>query len=115
MATDTHTDTTHDVAHGAHAHDDAEHWSDRKYINLALLLALVTAVEVVLSYIKDDIGAIFLPALLGLMIFKFFAVVLFFMHLRFDNRLFGRLFYTGLGLAVGVYVAALCTFQFFGS
>jgi cytochrome c oxidase subunit 4 len=58
---------------------------------------------------------VFLPALLILMAFKFFAVVLFFMHLRFDNRLFSILFYMGLVLAVGVYLVALFTFQFFSS
>jgi cytochrome c oxidase subunit 4 len=37
------------------------------------------------------------------------------MHLKFDHRIFSFLFYTGLLLAVGVYVAALGTFHFFGS
>jgi cytochrome c oxidase subunit 4 len=35
------------------------------------------------------------------------------MHLRFDNRIFTWLFYAGLFLAVGVYVAALLTFKYF--
>jgi cytochrome c oxidase subunit 4 len=47
------------------------------------------------------------------MLVKFFSVVLFFMHLKFDNRLFSLMFYLGLGLAVAVYVAALFTFEFF--
>jgi cytochrome c oxidase subunit 4 len=107
------TDTEH--ARDTHAEGEAheEHWTDLQYIKLAILLAVVTAVEVWLSYAKDDLGPVFLPALLILMAFKFFAVVLFFMHLRFDNRLFSILFYMGLGLAVGVYIVALFTFQFF--
>ena len=48
-----------------------------------------------------------------MMAIKFFTVVLYFMHLKFDNRLFGMLFYTGLFLAIGVYSAALLTFHFF--
>ena len=44
---------------------------------------------------------------------KFVTVVSYFMHLKFDNRIFSWLFYSGLILAVLVYVAALCTFQFF--
>jgi cytochrome c oxidase subunit IV len=59
------------------------------------------------------IGPLFLPVLLGLMVVKFFTVVLYFMHIKFDNNVFGRLFYIGLGLAVFVYAAALSTFQFF--
>jgi len=109
------TDTEH--AHDSHTDGEAheEHWTDLQYIKLAILLAVVTAVEVWLSYAKDDLGPVFLPALLILMAFKFFAVVLFFMHLRFDNRLFSILFYMGLFLAVGVYIVALFTFEFFSS
>jgi len=35
------------------------------------------------------------------------------MHLKFDNKLFSYLFYSGLVLAIGVYVAFLATFHFF--
>ena len=58
-------------------------------------------------------GRAFLPILLTLMIVKFFSVVLFFMHLRFDSKIFSVLFYAGLFLAVGVYTVALFTFHFF--
>ena len=58
-------------------------------------------------------GGFFLPALLILMAFKFMAVVLYFMHLKFDNRLFSIMFYMGLFLAIGVYLVALFTFRFF--
>jgi cytochrome c oxidase subunit IV len=92
---------------------DTEHWSDFKYVQLFVFLVIVTAIEVALSYMVDDIGALFLPLLLILMAIKFFAVVLFFMHLKFDNRLFGLMFYMGLGLAIGVYLVALFTFRFF--
>lgn len=109
--TDTHTDT-----HAGHeAHEEHAHWTDAQYIKLAVLLAVVTAVEVVLSYVKDDIGVVFLPALLILMAFKFFAVVMYFMHLKFDNRLFSWMFYMGLGLALFVFMLALFTFKFFSS
>ena len=113
--TETHIAPHEVLEHGHHAHDGKEHWSDWQYVQLAAALAFVTAIEVLLSYIKDDMGSVFLPALLILMAIKFFAVVMFFMHLKFDNRLFSVLFYLGLGLAVGVYVVALCTFQFFAS
>ena len=104
-------DLTRDAVHDDSAHE--EHWSDLKYVQLFVFLVVVTAVEVALSYMVDDLGALFLPLLLILMVVKFFAVVLFFMHLKFDNRLFGLMFYMGLGLAIGVYVAALSTFRFF--
>jgi hypothetical protein len=34
------------------------------------------------------------------------------MHLRFDSKLFGRVFWSGLILAVAVYVGALTSFEF---
>jgi len=104
-ATETHTA-------GAGEHASAEHGlSTRGYINIALILAAITALEVSTYYV--DFGPLFLPALLIMMAVKFVMVVSYFMHLKFDNRLFSWLFYTGLFLAVGVYAAALATFHFF--
>ena len=97
------------------ADDHIDHWSDLSYVKLFVALVIVTAIEVALSYMVDDLGAAFLPLLLVLMAFKFFAVVLFFMHLKFDNRLFSVMFYMGLFLAIGVYLVALSTFRFFDS
>ena len=53
------------------------------------------------------------PSLLIMMTIKFFMILLVFMHLKFDNKLFSLMFYIGLVLAVGVYLVALLTFQFF--
>ena len=102
----------HEEAVITHDHDDG-HWTDLQFVYLAIGLAIVTAIEVALSYMVDDLGALFLPLLLLLMFVKFFSVVLYFMHLKFDNRWFSILFYMGLFLAVGVYIAALLTFEFF--
>ncbi|HWL45344.1 MAG TPA: cytochrome C oxidase subunit IV family protein [Ilumatobacter sp.] len=110
----TETLTGAEHAHDEHdAHDD--HWSDLKYVKLALALAVVTAVEVALSYMVDDLGVAFLPLLLGLMLVKFFAVVMYFMHLKFDNKLFSVFFYTGMILAFGVYLGVMLTYKFFNS
>lgn len=115
MTTEATTDATHAEHHHAHSTESTheDHMSDWGYVKLAILLAAVTAVEVLLSYIQDDLGTVFLPALLILMLFKFFAVVMYFMHLRFDSKIFGWMFYLGLGLATFVYTVALCTFKFF--
>lgn len=110
------TDTLTGHEHAEHEHaEHGAHWTDLKYIQLAIGLAIVTAIEVALSYMVDDLGKAFLPLLLILMLIKFFAVVMFFMHLKFDSRLFGLVFYAGLGLAVAVYVATMFTFHFFNS
>lgn len=109
MSTDTA--PTAETAEHDEAHD--EHWSDLSFVKLAIALAIVTALEVAMSYTIDFWGVFFVPVLLLLMAVKFFAVVLYFMHLRFDNRLFGLMFYMGLVLAIGVYVVALLTFRYF--
>ena len=87
--------------------------SDAGYIKIALILAAITALEVSTYYV--DFGPLFMPALMAMMVVKFTMVVSYFMHLKFDNRIFSFLFYVGLGLALFVYIAALATFKFFVS
>ena len=82
----------------------------KQYIVIALILAALTAIEVSTYYV--DFGPLFMPTLFILMTVKF-VVVSYFMHLKFDNKLFSYLFYTGLILALAVYVGALSTFKFF--
>jgi cytochrome c oxidase subunit 4 len=109
--------TTEHVEHADHGDHGVAHAGDHVhkpnsfYIKVAVALAVITAVEVGLYYL--DIGKLFLPVLLILMVVKFVSVVSLFMHLKFDNKLFSWLFYSGLFLAVFVYIAALMTFRFF--
>jgi cytochrome c oxidase subunit 4 len=100
--------------HGTVVHEEehAHGLDDIGYVRVALILAAITAGEVYASY-ADWLGAAFIPLLLFMMTVKFVMVVLFFMHLKFDNRLFSVMFYMGLLLAVGVYTATLLTFKFF--
>ena len=106
MNTTTEQATEHDHAD---AHDHA--MTDAKYIRIALILAAITALEVSTYYV--DFGPLFLPSLLIMMVIKFVMVVSYFMHLKFDSKVFSLMFYTGLGLAVSVYAVALATFKFF--
>jgi cytochrome c oxidase subunit IV len=103
--------------HADHGHADdhghAEHKSDGYYVVVALILAAITGLETSTYWL--DFGPVFMPLLLTLMTIKFVMVVSLFMHLKFDNKIFSYLFYSGLLLAVFVYLAALATFRFFGS
>ena len=96
-----------------HDEDHADHPSDVKYIQIALILGAITAAEVAASYI--DIGKLFVPLLVVCMIAKFGIVAGFFMHLRFDNPLFRRVFVFGLLLAVAVYIIVLTSMQYWDS
>jgi cytochrome c oxidase subunit 4 len=111
-STEVHGGGQSEIHSGDHGLDEAAHRSDLYYIRIAAVLFVLTAIEVSTYY--QNFGPIFLPLLIVLMTIKFFTVVLFFMHLKFDNRLFGMLFYAGFGLAISVYLIALTTFHFWG-
>ncbi|MFZ8916418.1 MAG: cytochrome C oxidase subunit IV family protein [Ilumatobacteraceae bacterium] len=106
-ATEGATHTSHDST----GHGEGHGASDKQYVVIALVLAVLTAIEVSTYYV--DFGPLFMPTLFVLMIVKFVIVVSYFMHLKFDNKLFSYLFYSGLILAVSVYAGALATFKFF--
>lgn len=107
------TATVSDEAHDVEGHDDG-HVSDAKYIQIALILAVLTGMEVAWPFIVDD-GPILLWPLLIIMVVKFGLIAAWFMHLRFDDKILTRVFYAGLALAVAVYVIALMTFRIFGN
>ena len=95
-------------------HDEGhDHPSDWAYVKIAVVLAVVTGLEV-FTYFETvlDWGAFLVPSLIFMMIVKFYLVVTWFMHLRFDSKLFGRMFTAGLILAVGVYLVTLTVFEF---
>ena len=95
----------HDPTAPDHAHPD-----ELEYIKVALVLAVVTAIEVAIYYVPALEGAL-VPILLLLSLIKFVLVVLWFMHLRFDSRIFRRLFVAGVILALFCYVIVLATFH----
>ena len=107
----TATEHAHNTEADHGEHGESHGASDKQYIVIALILAALTAIEVSTYYV--DFGPLFMPTLLVLMVVKFVIVVSYFMHLKFDNKLFSWLFYSGLFLAIAVYVGALATFKFF--
>lgn len=95
------------------APNQAHHPSDGDYIKIAIILAIVTAVEVALYYWSIP-GVNLNNAVLGILaLIKFVMVAAYFMHLKFDHRILRRLFITGLLLAIAVYVAYLLTLGVF--
>lgn len=96
--------TTHEEQHA--------HPTEVFYIKIALILAVVTLIEVGLYY--TDFGiAVTNTMLLVLAAIKFVMVAAYFMHLRFDSRILRRLFVSGFVLAVLVYIAYLLTLGVF--
>lgn len=92
--------------HGEHAH----HPEPRDYVRIALLLAVLTLME--FSTYVFDFGALGVPLLVTLIVIKFIYVASWFMHLKFDTRVFSRLMYGGLILAFFLYLVALVIMLF---
>ncbi|MFM2077529.1 MAG: hypothetical protein RJA49_1419 [Actinomycetota bacterium] len=86
---------------------------DSYFIRIAIILAVVTALETSTYWWPDSMSKAVVPALLIMMSIKFVMIVSVFMHLKFDSKVFSMMFYTGLGLAIFVYMVFLFTFQFF--
>lgn len=96
-------------------HELEHHPGPRQYVGVAVMLAVVTAIEVAIYYVSGIREAVFfVPVLLSLSVVKFALVMLWFMHLKFDSRLFRRLFVTGVVVAVVVFAIVLATFFFRG-
>lgn len=96
--------------HG-HAHAAEEHhvgW--KKYAFIGLVLGVITGAEVAIFYI-DALAPVLVPALLLLSAAKFFLVVLYYMHLKMDHPIFGRVFWAPLFLAVLVVIGMVILFK----
>jgi cytochrome c oxidase subunit IV len=92
-----------------HGHD---HPSDMKYVQIALILAALTAVEVGTYFIEEASTTLLVLFLFPLMIIKFGLVITFFMHLKYDNPIFKRVFLFGLILAIVVFFIMLTSFNY---
>ena len=88
------------------------HANTGTYLRIAAILVMITLVEVGVFYVPAFQGAL-VPVLLVLSAVKFALVVMFYMHLKFDNKFFAFLFGGPLLLALAVVVSLL--FIFYGS
>ncbi|MGE3960791.1 MAG: c-type cytochrome [Dehalococcoidia bacterium] len=98
------------MEHDATAHHN-EHppTTIRQYVIIGVVLTVITAIELWLSYSGLPDGAL-IGSLIALSAVKFAIVVALFMHLRFDNPLFTRMFVFGLVLAASLLFALLGLF-----
>ncbi len=66
-------------------------------------------------FIEDASTTLLVVLLFPMMIIKFVTVIFYFMHLKYDNPLFKRVFVFGLVLAVIVFNIALFALEFYSS
>ena len=96
----------------AHAGGHAGHPSPKEYVRIGVILGVLTGLEVGASYAGVSTG-ILIPTLFILAIVKFALVVMWFMHLRFDDRRYSRFFVMGLSGASILYLVVLISFRVF--
>ena len=109
MDTHSHSNLPDSAEANAHAPHGVEHahptWST--YWKVALILFIITVAEVWAYYVPSFVASrAFVPTLLILSALKFAIVVMFYMHLKYDHRLF-RVLFTGPLLIAGLTLIAL--------
>lgn len=91
------------------------HPSPFKYVMIAVILCVVTAIEVGVSYLEGSIpDGLIVVLLLVMAIMKFAIVAAYYMHLQTDRPIFRRFFVLGIASAVVLYLVVLSSLHVFG-
>src|SRR4051812_15082910 len=106
----------HDSGHPSHVDHASmgevhEHptWAQYKWV--ALILTVITVIEVWVYYIPSFVATrLFVPALLIMSAVKFAIVVMYYMHLKYDHKLFRALFTGPLMIAIITLIILLFLF-----
>ena len=94
-----------DAAHTGHP-------TPATYFKVAMVLSILTAIEVAIFYVTPLSYGI-IPILAVLSIGKFALVVMYYMHLKFDSKIFTGMFFFGMMVATGVTFALMALFGWF--
>lgn len=100
--------------HGGDGHGHGEHGAHASagfYWLIGGILTVITALEVAVFYIEALAGML-VPILLVLSAAKFVLVVMFFMHLKWDSKIFTGVFLAGLLLATFMILAMITIYHF---
>ena len=84
-----------------------EHPTPKRYVQIAIVLGILTAIEIALYYTEDIVGVFTDPILIILAVGKFIIVVGWFMHLRFENKMVNRFFAGGMILALFLFAIVM--------
>jgi cytochrome c oxidase subunit 4 len=100
------------MAHEHAGHDSPDHVHEhptwKQYRWVALILTVITAFEVWAYYVPTLVASpFFVPLLLIMSAAKFVIVVMFYMHLKYDHKLFRALFTGPLIIAMATLIGLL--------
>ncbi|PZC48900.1 MAG: cytochrome c oxidase subunit 4 [Chloroflexi bacterium] len=88
------------------------HPTPTTYVAIAIILGLITAVEFGAIYLNINKNVI-IPIFGAMSAVKFAVVAMFYMHLKFDNRIFSALFVGGVLLAGIIILTLISLFAVF--
>jgi cytochrome c oxidase subunit IV len=94
-----------ELEHALHAHP-----GPRQYLIIMVILGVLTGLEVAVFYI-EALSAVLVPILLVLTAGKFALVVMYYMHLKVDSRIFSWVFVAPLILTIAVVVSLIVLFH----
>ena len=80
---------TREIMHDQHAQPVG---ATKTYWVIGVFLFVITALEIAAYYLEDSLGAAMVPVIGILSALKFFLVVAFYMHLKYDSRIFSGIF-----------------------
>jgi len=89
------------------------HATVKTYIFVAIVLGLITAIEVATLYIPNIPNGLLVGSLLIMSAIKFVLVVGFFMHLKYDHNIMRSFFIGPLILAILIILALMALFSAF--
>jgi cytochrome c oxidase subunit 4 len=99
---------SHDApAHAAGGHEAAHaHPTAKTYLGIAVVLTIITVIEVAVFYV-EALHPFLAPILLTLSALKFGIVAMWYMHLKFDPRLYSWVFVVPMVFAAGIILALI--------
>ena len=96
------------AAHDDHQAAHGDHPTAATYFKVGIVLTAITVAEVWAYYVPSLVAmrGLFISLLLILSAVKFFTVVMFYMHLKYDHKLF-RFLFTGPFMVAGLTMIGL--------
>lgn len=99
---------TREIMHDQHSHPVH---GTRTYWIIGVILFVITALEIAAYYIEESLGSLMVPVILLLSALKFWLVVWFYMHLKYDSRIFTGIFLFPMALATLVIVSLIMLYH----
>ncbi len=100
------TSAAHEIEHDQHTHPGT-----KTYWIIGGILLVITGLEIGAYYVEEQLGGLTVPVILALSAAKFVLVVMFYMHLKYDSKIFSGVFLFPLTLAALVITGLILLYH----